>query len=351
MNKLNVFTSTLMILVLLLTAAPGFISGTVFAAPSLENREVLIGSSVASATTTHTFSFDVLSSDSLGSYVFEYCANSPLHVLPCTVPAGLDVSSATLASQSGETGFSIHGSTTANKLVLTRTPSSPTPPVPSVYRFTGVVNPSTPDRSFFVRLSTYGSTDGTGTIIDSGGVAFATDSGIGVSAYVPPFLEFCVAITIPKHNCSQAEGYQASFGRLSANQTKTATSQMTARTNADNGYTISTRGTTLTSGIESIDRVSSLSTSQAGTNQFGFNLRNNSGPNVGKNVFGPGHAGSFGDYNVKNRYKFKHGDIIVSHNEYSDYRTWTHSYIANIARNQPGGIYTTTISYIALASF
>src|SRR3990167_7124705 len=69
-------------------------------------RSILVSTAVPSAVATHTFQFTYASTSSIGSVVFEYCDNSPLFDQPCNVPPGLNVLTASLGSQSGETGRS-----------------------------------------------------------------------------------------------------------------------------------------------------------------------------------------------------------------------------------------------------
>lgn len=319
-------------------------------AAQVDNRSILLGTSAASANTDHTFNFDYISSSAIGSVEFEYCSNDPFPGQPCTAPVGLDVSGATLDSQTGETGFSIHGSTTTNRLVLTRTPAATTPG-PAEYLFGGVINPSTPSQTSYVRIGTFATDDGTGSRTDEGGLAFTIVGGLGLSAYNPPFLEFCVGKVITGHDCSTATSGLVGFGNFAPNSTSFGTSQMTGATNDGNGYIIAVTGTTMTSGNNEIDAMNTAGSSVKGNSQFGFNLRDNSSPNVGSDPSGPGIAAPTANYNSVNQYKFSSGDIVASSSDTSDYRTFTASYIVNIDPDQAAGVYSTTLTYTAIATF
>lgn len=202
-RRWRTITALLLLVLALQVLIPQF-AGTVQAA-RLTNRSLRISSSEPGETNVrYRFSFGYATAAAVGSVELEMCSNDPFIGTACTVPVGLDASSATLASQSGETGFTVHPSSTANRLVLTRVPTVVVPQ-PSVYEFTGVTNPDD-GGSYYVRIATFSSTDATGPRIDEGGIAFMVNTGFGVSAEVPPHLTFCVGITITGQNCSTASG-------------------------------------------------------------------------------------------------------------------------------------------------
>src|SRR5581483_6948608 len=96
------------------------ISSSTTVAAQLSDRSILIGSSQPGVVTTHKFTFSVATTGNIGSIDFEYCTNSPFVGAACSAPAGLNLSSAILSSQSGQTGFSIDPASTANHLIISR---------------------------------------------------------------------------------------------------------------------------------------------------------------------------------------------------------------------------------------
>src|SRR3990167_5048386 len=148
------------------------ISGGPAKAAELADRYIEISTAQPSANSTHTYQFTYATAGLTGSLAFEYC-DSPVFAYTCNAPAGLDVTAAIISSQSGNTGFSVDGiNTTANRLVLTRTPAVATT-VPSQYAIANITNPSTAGQVIYVRITTYASTDGSGSYTDNGAVAFA----------------------------------------------------------------------------------------------------------------------------------------------------------------------------------
>jgi len=319
-------------------------------AAQLTNRQVQISTATPSAVAAHAFSLTYPTTNSVGSVVFLYCINSPLFSDPCTAPAGINVATASLSSQSGNVGFSIdNGNTTANRLVLTR-PSSPGLTVASSYNFNTITNPSAGGTSIFVRISTHISTDGTGSITDNGAVAFATIAPFDISTFVPPFLRLCVAITVAP-DCSSGSGDSINLGNLTPSAASAGASQLAAATNSNSGYAVYALGTTMTSGNNIIPALSSPTPSLPGNSQFGINLRANNLPPVGQDPFGAGSATPTPNYNIANFFMFQPGDMIASDSQPTDYNRMTVSYLVNVSAAQPPGVYNTTFTYLAVAQF
>lgn len=316
-------------------------------AGQLSSRRLQIDSPSPSAVTNHTFGFTFANTTAVGSVVLQYCT-MPLFEEPCFAPAGVNVASALLLGQAGETGFTI-GSTTANSITLTRAPQPVTTPQVS-YKFGNITNPSTQARTFFARITSYASTDGSGTAIDAGSVANSTAQAITLSTEVPPILNFCVGNTIPG-DCAAADGNFLQLGNLSAQNTATGNSQFWVGTNAQNGYSVTASGTTMTSGTNIIPALATPTFSAPGTNQFGMNLRANTVPAVGQEPAGPGPALPSASYNVPNQFAYTSLDVVASTGIPADWQRFTVSYIVNVSPTQPAGIYSTTLTYVCSAGF
>ena len=320
----------------------------VHAATGLLNRYDRMTSSIAGETATHLIGFDITNtSTSLGSIEIEFCSNDAIPGAPCTPPAGFDLSPVQLASQSGETGFNMSASN--NRILLTRTSSMPSGG-PSSYQFDQVTHPANPG-SYFIRVRTFASNDGSGSSIEEGGIALVINMTTNVSAEVPPWLKFCAGISIDVFDCSSANTYQINFGEFNRSSTSTATSQMVVATNAASGFSITLSGNTLTSGNNVIPSSTSPRGSSIGASQFGLNLRANSSPGVGNEPAGIGTGVITADYTNPNQFAFENGDVLVSSASASDDHKFTVSYIVNVDGNQSPGVYATTMSYIALANF
>jgi hypothetical protein len=219
----------------------------------------------------------------------------------------------------------------------------------SVYDFSNAANP-TAAGTFYVRISTHASVDGTGANIDFGALAQATVNGLSVSTEVPPVLKFCVGIAV-EFDCSATGSNIVDLGVLSSSQARSGKSQMIAATNAEMGLAITANGTTMTSGINEIPALAAPTVSAPGNGQFGINLRANTDPSVGEDPSGAGVSNPSASYDTPNRFMFKHGDIIATSPVASELRRFTVSYLANIPPTQPPGVYNATLTYICTATF
>lgn len=336
------------ILLVVVISAPPMLWPEISRAAPLTTKSVTISDSAPGAVNTHRFNFNINTVTSVGSIEFEYCSNTPFVGTVCTAPTGFSASSAVLSSQTGETGFSIDPSSTSNRIVLSR-PAGLTSAIPVSYTFDTITNHSAPFNTVYVRLATFASSDGTGLRTDSGPVAYATVGSLSVSGYVPPHLTFCVGVTVAL-NCSSSSGNFLNFGELSTSQPRYLTSQFSVSTNDPGGYVTSVAGTTMTSGNNIIPALGTPSPSIAGSSQFGMNLRANSSPGVGANPAGVGTGAITPNYSIPNQFMFNN-QVIASSSISTDFNLFTTSYIVNRSASQSPGVYSTTLTYVAVAAF
>jgi len=339
----------ILVLVIALVASP-FPKHPVYA-DQVTHRSISLSSDLASATNVkYDVAFTIATTSPLGSIDLLFCSNSPLTGEVCTPPNDLDVTSGvTLSSQSGQTGFAISSSSTANELILSRPPQGSNAGDVVEYELSGVANPSV-GGPLYARIATYASSDASGPFINDGGLAMVIRDGVAVNAEVPPFLTFCLGESITGFDCSTATEPFADLGILSSTITSAAQSQVVVTTNAGNGYTMWANGTTMTSGNNIIAAMNNA-TSQKGIPQFGLNARANTVPQVGQNPSGPGSGIVMPDYNNPDHFKFLSGDPLVSSSAPEDNHKFTISYVVNIPSSQPGGVYSTTLTYTCLANF
>jgi hypothetical protein len=323
------------------------------------------GGSQAGGVVNHLFSYTVPTTASVGSIKFLYCT---LPAGSCTTPTGLDTTGSSLGSQNGATGFTLVNTTNGSPYI-TRSAASITSGTPLAHQLLDVTNPTTSNQTFFVRISTYASTDTTGSAIDTGTVAASTATQVVVTGIMPESLVFCTGGTVSTTggvpDCATATSASVNFNQLfSPTDTATTTTQMAASTNAGSGYIISVNGPTLTSGSNTITAMGSTTTSLRGSSQFGINLKANttttSSPAVGTEVApsanGTNYKGQAStDYNTVDNFKFVTGNTVAdSYNSGaggSDAQIFTVSYIANVPGSQPAGTYTTTLTYICTPTF
>ncbi len=349
-NIISTFQKRLMLACVVFVLILSYFAGSAQAA-DLVNRSIRLSSSFPSEVVTHRFTLTSVTSSNIGSIQFQYCSNSPLFIDPCVAPAGLNVATAGIFSQAGLTGFSVSGASNANSLIITKAPVAEVP-VASTFVFNNITNPSTSNQIVFVRISTFDNINATGATVDTGAVVFVVDDRFDVSAYVPPYLTFCVGVTVNLY-CASATGFLADFGEFRTNSTSVTTTQMAAATNDPNGYNIFVNGQTMTSGSNVISRLTTQTPSQPGVSQFGINLRSNSNPSLGANPdAGPVASGTpDSNYNTPNQFRFASGDRVAGANGSTGFNRYTVSYIVNVPTDQKPGVYAATLIYTSIASF
>jgi hypothetical protein len=151
-------------------------------------------------------------------------------------------------------------------------------------------------------------------------------------------------------NCSSSDGLGINVGILKSTQANSGTTQAGAATNDESGYTLSVLGNTMTAGNNTIPALNTPTASAPGTGQFGINLRANTNPAVGQNPSG-GSGAPTSPYNQPNLFTFVSGDAIATSPLPTDFTVYTISYLVNIPAGQAPGTYSTTMTYVAVASF
>lgn len=342
--KRNIFLTTSAIVLMVLTLAILPVH-----AGEITDRSLTLSSSEPSSQANYTFNLSVDSSNVIRSFRVRICDEASG---ACVVPEGFNGGAANLINQPSGFGDNSGWNVDTDDADLLRmnNQNNMLPPDSSqTVTFGNVINPSGSNTTFYARITTYENDDYTG-VIDEGVVASSTAETINVKGFVPPILTFCVGIKIPG-DCSTASGHHIDMGELRPGSTATGTSQMRASTNAGDGYVVTVNGNTLASGSNTINRLNSPVSSQAGVSQFGMNLRNNSRPDVGSNTEGDGDGSATDDYAAANKFTFNDGDVIAEAPGATHFNTFTVSYITNVDRRQAAGRYKTTLTYIVTASF
>lgn len=342
------------------------------------------GGSTPGGVVNHMFSFTLpnSSASNIGSIKFEYCTEAAdVGTSVCVAPTGMDASTVAAGTQTGATGFSIGGTTSANDAAststvngyyLTRTASS----IPAGTAVTMInrliknpttLNTATTSATFYVRISTYSSSNATGSPIDTGVVAASVAQQIQLSGIMPESLIFCTGETVSATagipDCTTATPGTIAFDRLfSPSDTALASSQMAASTNAQYGYSITVQGTTLTAGSNTITPMATAASSVRGTAQFGMNLVANTSPTIGADISATSNGTdlkgrALTGYNTSNTFRFVAGaatpvaDSAQGGAGPTNAQIYTVSYIVNVPGNQLPGTYATTLTYICTPTF
>ncbi len=341
-------------------------------AAQISNRSITLqpgasdGGSKPGGVVNHLLNFTVPTTGSVGSIKFSYCT---LASGTCTMPTGLVTTSATMGSQSGATGFTLNNTTNGVPYITRVGAGSISGTTALSFQLLSVTNPTITNKTFFVRIATYASTDTTGASTDNGSVTASTATQIVLDGIMPESLVFCtgatIGLTTGVPDCATASSGIISFNQLfSPTDTATATSQMAASTNAGFGYAISVNGPTLTSGSNTISAMAASAAGVRGVSQFGLNLRANttatSTPIVGTEVApasnGTNYRGeAVNGYQTIDSFRFVTANTVADSANGgaggTDAQIYTASYIVNVPGSQPAGTYTTTLTYICTPTF
>lgn len=253
--------------ILALALFPAFFARSA-SASQLTSRSLTISSGIPSASSvSYTFAFTVPSTSQVQGLKFQACTNA---VGSCSGPGTLSFSSATFTSQTGwqgATNFAVDGTgandCTASASVLCANRSDATSQTASsakTIKFGTITNPASANTAFFVRITTYSTTNYTvGGTVDTGTVASAVVQTLTVNAAVAEILNFCVGSTTVDDatssiagDCTGVSGTSVNLGTLDSSKisitpetTNCSASDCTKngiamlRTNASSGATVS----------------------------------------------------------------------------------------------------------------
>lgn len=331
-------------------------------------------SSTASGATNVAYQVNfttVTNNQTIGSIVFEICANSPIIGDTCTAPAApFNTNFATLtvnnvtANVAPLTVDTVDS--TANRVVLNRTAGAV---ANGAVSFTlgngttnGITNPNTTG-TFYARILVVPNTTGTmpGTpanennATDAGGIAINVASQLTVTAKVQEALSFCVytGATCAAGGTSVTLG-DANGVLASTTTVYTSTAKYDVSSNAISGVNIRIKGDTLKSGSASITpygAACAADSTSSSVSQFGLRM---SALGAGQTAGVPYNctAGNHGfDNNTTNGTLSQFGQTMASTSAPSDISTSTMELAAKSANTSQAGVYTTTLTLIATATY
>jgi len=186
---------------------------------------------------------------------------------------------------------------------------------------------------------------------DTGALAISiiADDSVAVSAQVDPTITFSISdVVIGFGDLSSSTGRWATGTTgtdASDPATPTAAHTMQIATNADNGWAITYNGATLTSGSNTID-VASVDEDSDGTQnseEFGIGASTNGDSTVATGYLRDGDA----DFT----FVASTTTTLISESAPTATETISMSYLANITGDTEAGDYSTSITYIATATF
>lgn len=150
----------------------------------------------------------------------------------------------------------------------------------------------------------------------------------------------------------------ANFGTFSPTTTSTATATFSVVNYTSYGYVVQVVGNPPTYNNKSINAMSTTTTSQPGTEQFGINLVANTNPisfganpnnGTAPNDFGFGQAAP--NYATPNQFRYVAGETIAQAPKSSGRTDYTISYVVNVSTLTPGGTYNSDQTLIVTGTY
>jgi hypothetical protein len=151
-------------------------------------------------------------------------------------------------------------------------------------------------------------------------------------------------------------GGEHDLGVLDTDTTASLTEEIKVRNYLSNGYVMQISGAPPSVPGHTLNRLTSQSTSQPGTEQFGINLADNTTPDIGAvPIQVPSGAFSYGtvatSYASPDLFMYNNGDIIGQSVSESGETDYTLSMILNISSLTPAGKYHGDYSIVVTATF
>ena len=184
-----------------------------------------------------------------------------------------------------------------------------------------------------------------GTFGDTGtiNIDVIADDQVLITATVGPSITFTISDNTIGFGPLNSGAARYATGDTNGDNSVVDAHSLTAQTNATSGYVIYVFGPTLTSGGDTINAIGGSNTaSAAGTEQFGVRYDASGGSGT---VTAPYAAAGFAYDGISAQ------DQIASSTVASATTTYDAQYIANIATGTEAGLYSTSLTYTATATF
>jgi len=148
---------------------------------------------------------------------------------------------------------------------------------------------------------------------------------------------------------------QSDLGNFDSSHASTKTMKVKVR-NYLSGYIVQITGTPPHTYSHTIGGLSSPTSSQPGTEQFGINVVANTTPNVGADPLQvPSGTFSFGEaatgYDTANKFLYKSGDTVAHSTKASGETDFTITMLVNVSSTTPAGQYSSDFSAVVIPSY
>jgi len=318
----------------------------------------------------------VTSNQTVGSVVVKVCKNSPILGDTCTAPTSFNwnKTSLTVNNITGNiTGLAVDTTdSTSNRLVLVPSGGPLTNVANGAVSFTlgngttnGVTNPdmsAEPSQTFYARIMTFTNSTGSdggdenNNATDAGGVALSINQQLRVTAKVQEALLFCVYTA---SDCATG-GNSVSLGDLNGVLASTSTeyyanANFDVSSNAVSGVSIRMQGETLKSGanftIDPAGPTCTADSSSSTVEQFGLRMSTLGTGVLASTPYDCAALNHTFDSNTSTGISSTFGQEIAHTAGATDVTESTIEFAAKSANTSEAGVYTTTLTLIATATY
>lgn len=237
-----VFMASLLVASICLPALPAY-------AATLTNTSVALSDPEPSVAANYTFAASNVTTTGIECIQAVFATTSG----GSTVPTGMDTTGATVDTSAttyvpAVAGFSLNNSVNGTLTLTDASAQTPASGSDRVLQFDAITNSSVTDTAYYMTLTTYSDT-GCTSLIDSATALFMNTAGTTMQLQVDPTLSLSIAGVGASQPCDGSTTTAAStastlpFGVVSSAVNSDLCQELTAATNATNGYTLYMRDT------------------------------------------------------------------------------------------------------------
>jgi len=365
--------------------------GKVNAAGQIQSRSIQMSddtTNTSGGTASYLVQFNVATTGNVQAVIVDFCNTDPIPGDACVIPTGFTSGNTFTPGTNTASGWTASTANSNRTFELQNSSGGSLASGTTVsFTITGVVNP-TVEGTFYARILTFATptlattwitaaADGSslGSFTDYGGIALSTTQTIVVTSKIQEQLSFCVYVTSCGTQATINLGDSHDVLSISAPYVDNTTTYSLS-TNASHGAVIYLKGTTLTSGTNTIPPAGAAGTylyNTTGTDFFGICSYNTSGmvPTVATTYTGTSNAGAcsatvtdtgltavlsslgtpyatfgFNSTNTTSTY----GDLLATYAGPGASVDQV-ALAAGVNVTQPSGIYTTTLQLIATGTY
>lgn len=349
LRKLQKTLSTLLILILFF----GWFNVPFAGSATLSTGSLALSSSVPSAAaTTYTLTFSNVTTSSIQCIKVVFATTASGSTIPTNMSTTAAAFSATSTYVNNPASWTADGSSVPGTVSITyASGGTPASAAGRTIVLTGITNGSVADTAYYAQVSTYTNVNCSTGGLDSGTVAFIYTTGQAVSATVDPSLTFTITgVSSGTVNAATVNitttASTIPFGTVTSSTNKIGAHDLAVGTNAQGGYTVTTRYTGALTDLTS-DTITDLTATNDAPDAFPTPGAEAFGYTTQDSVLGTGTPARFTTGGGNKWSKFTTSPLEIIYNADPASETTRVGYQVGIASTTEAGTYSTTVVFTA----